>query len=349
MARKDLLKSLMSAQSTPSDRVENRPDAGAENGAADDAVPASGPASDPTPAPPPASGRYGGGAIGAVGQSIAELRARALIEVPADMIDEAGLRDRLDADPQGHAALVASIREHGQQVPVLLRHDPNTEGRYQIVYGRRRVAALRELRQPVRALLRHLDDRALILAQGQENSARKDLSFIEKAHFAETMRRMGFDRVAICAALHVDKTVVSRMLGIAEAVGPELIRAIGAAPSVGRDRWLTLAERLRQGGAEARERAAARLDTLADDTSDARFEALVSELAPARRPAASGGTGSLPLETSGTGPLGRLSRARGRTTLSFDPEAAAFADWIARNIARLHDAWRAEKDEADRD
>ena len=32
--------------------------------------------------------------------------------------------------------LVVSIREHGQQVPVMVRPHPEKDGRYQIVYGR---------------------------------------------------------------------------------------------------------------------------------------------------------------------------------------------------------------------
>jgi ParB family chromosome partitioning protein len=113
MARKNLLQNLMGDQ------------------------PASKPA-DKAPAP-----RYSKGAIGAVSKSIADLKSRSIVDVVADQIDNGGLRDRLEDNPQDHEALVASIRDYGQQVPVLLRLDPNHEGRYQVVYGRRRVAALK--------------------------------------------------------------------------------------------------------------------------------------------------------------------------------------------------------------
>ena len=53
------------------------------------------------------------GSIGAVG--------RAVIDVPPDLIDAAGLHDRLDDDAAGIAALAHSIITYGQQVPVLLR------------------------------------------------------------------------------------------------------------------------------------------------------------------------------------------------------------------------------------
>ena len=110
MARKDLLKALMQ------------------------------PATEGAP-PAPQPDRPKRGAIGAVSQSLAELKSRALVEIQADLIDMAGVSDRLDEDEDGIAALKASIREYGQQVPVLLRQSANEEGRFEIVYGRRRVRA----------------------------------------------------------------------------------------------------------------------------------------------------------------------------------------------------------------
>jgi len=133
---------------------------------------------------------------------------------------------------------------------------------------------LHELGQPVKALVRDLDDAALIIAQGQENSARQNLCFIEKVNFARQMQEAGYDRRAMCAALHIDKTVISRMLMIAECVPVELIEAIGPAPGVGRDRWLALANSL--GGMpvdieEAIEAAKAN----SGNGSDASFEAVL--------------------------------------------------------------------------
>jgi ParB family chromosome partitioning protein len=277
------------------------------------------------------------GAIGAVSQSIADLRARAIIEVSADMIDHAGLQDRLDSDEAGIEALAASIASHGQQVPVLLRHSPNYEGRYEVVYGRRRVAALRRLGQPVRALLRDLNDHDLIVAQGQENAARKDLSFIEKAVFAQAMVDRGFARRVVCDALHLDKTVVSRMLAVTERVPMSVIQAIGAAPSAGRDRWLALADRVR--GRDAEAIAAAR-----GETSDARFAAVMAALAvPRSRLEAQ------PLMAQDGALLGVLRRSRSRLTFEIAPESTDFAEWLAQNMTEVHRGWlagRADEQEA---
>lgn len=275
------------------------------------------------PSPAPAQPRRETGAIGAVSQSLADLRTRAIAEVPADMIDDAGLKDRLDDDDAGIAELMESLRDYGQQVPVLLRHSPNVEGRYEIVYGRRRVAALKRLRQPVRAMVRDLDDRSLVVAQGQENAARKDLSFIEKANFARQMVDGGFDRKVICDALHVDKTVVSRMLAVTKEVPEPVILAIGAAPSAGRDRWLELARRI----------AAQPLDkviALAKGVdSDARFQAVFDALAPRKatqppeRLTAEDGT-----------VLAEALRRGGKSVMTFHHDP--FANWLRENMARLH-------------
>lgn len=281
--------------------------------------------------PPPRAAK---GAIGAVSQSIAELRTRALTEVPPDMIDAAGLVDRLDADDDLEA-MIASIRDYGQQVPVLLRHSPNIEGRYEVVYGRRRVAALKALGQPVRAMIRDLKDRELIIAQGQENSARKDLSFVEKANFARQMVGLGFDRKVVCDALHIDKTVISRMLKVTEDIPQEVIRAIGAAPSVGRDRWLALAERITGRVGEATALAVG-------ETSDKRFDAVFRGLAPTRtpspaRPELTGVNGRV---------LGQVARSPQKITLVLErAKSGDFGDWLAENIERIHRDYTKESGE----
>ncbi len=215
----------------------------------------------------------------------------------------AGVSDRLDDDAEGIAALAESIRQYGQQVPVMLRQSPNHEGRYDVICGRRRVAALKLLGQPVRAMIRNLDDRDLILAQGQENAARKDLSFIEKALFAQTMEEQGFDRKTICDALHVDKTVVSRMLQVAQAVPAKLIHAIGAAP-------------------------------------DARFQAV---FAAAGQPAASPVPQTAPVTGSDGAALGQVKRGRKTVSIELSQENAAFADWLLDRMQELHRDWHATR------
>ncbi len=298
MARKNLLRGLM------------------------DAAPTVAPADPPLP-------RYERGAIGAVSKSIDDLKRRSIIDVPPDMIDNAGLRDRLDEDAEGLAALADSMREYGQQVPVLLRHSPNAEGRYEVVYGRRRVAALKLLRQPVKAMVRHLNDRELVIAQGQENSARKDLSFIEKALFAQQMAKAGYDRKVICDALSIDKTVISRMLTVADALPQELVLAIGSAPSIGRDRWLTLVARAAGADTETLVSAAQ------GDGSDQRFEAVFTALAPIRVPPAT------PRRLTGAGgiDLGEVRPSKRKMVIELTGDGREFGEWLANHLEEVHRDW----------
>ncbi len=178
-------------------------------------------------------------------------------------------------DARAQARLTESLRAHGQQVPVLLRPHPSTPGRFEIVYGRRRLAALRDLGRPVRAMVRQLDDHALTMAQGQENTSRQDLSFIEKASFAAQLDLAGYDRDAVAAALSTDLPMVSRMLNIGHAFPLPLLRAIGSAPAVGRDRWAELAKLYARRGVAGRIKASIDGPDFRGD-SNARFEAVLA-------------------------------------------------------------------------
>lgn len=319
MARKDLLKGLM-----------------------DEAEPS---------APPATSNpRYTKGAIGAVTRSIADLKSRAVLDLDPLLIDAGGMQDRLESDNAEDASLLRSIAEYGQQVPVLVRPNPTAEGRYQIVYGRRRVLALRDLGQTVKALVRDLDDQELVLAQGQENTARRDLSFIEKCNFARQMVTAGYKRNIICDALSVDKTLISRMLSIVDRIPVEVIEAVGAAPNVGRDRWLALADQIEQTQDSLAEMIAIARSTAASDTSDARFDALFHYLTRAIRPPAPAipldpARAREPLRTPSGTSLGDATFLKSRTVLRLNTASArGFDDWLVKNIADIYRQWATEQD-----
>lgn len=312
MARKNLLKGLM------------EPAGGLETKAA-------------SPAPPrPAPTK---GAIGAVSQSLADLKRRAVVDLDPNLIDGGGVDDRLEDDVEDHARLVASIAEYGQQVPILVRPGTDDPDRYQLVYGRRRVKALRELGQPVKAMIRDLDDRALVLAQGQENSARRDLSFIEKCHFAQQLAQSGYDRKVICDALHIDKTLISRMLNVADRIPVQLRTAIGAAHGVGRDRWVKLSELLDTSPLELDE-----LVVLAHgDASDDRFEAVLKaaspqDVKPAPQPKPQ--KNHRPIRATDGTEIGQVRQNRNGLTLTIrSGRAGGFDAWLAENIDEIHRDW----------
>jgi ParB family chromosome partitioning protein len=137
--------------------------------------------------------------------------------------DEAAIQD-----------LVESMRERGQISPGLVR--PMGQG-YQIVYGRRRLAAARKLEIKFRALVREMTDEEAVILQGEENANRNDLTYIEKCTFALALAQAGYARSVICSSLSTTKSHVSEMLKVASTVPRDVLSAIGPAPEVGRRRW----------------------------------------------------------------------------------------------------------------
>lgn len=159
---------------------------------------------------------------------------------PDSIIDDR-LADRLD--PEDVADLREAIETNGQTVPILVRRAPGDAERYLLVYGRRRLEAIRASNKvtKVRALVANLDDSAALRAQISENMARRDLSFIEKALFARELVSAGFGTQShVAEVLTVTKSSVSMAIAIVDMVGIDLVRAIGPAHGIGRPRWEAL-------------------------------------------------------------------------------------------------------------
>ena len=176
-----------------------------------------------------------------------------VVELSPNQIEASFIRDRIPTENDAALdELVASMRDSGQQVPILVRPHPTKDNKYQAAYGHRRLHAAIVLERPVKAVVRNLSDEELILAQGQENGPRVDLSFIERALFAKRLEQHGFDRDKISQALSVDKPETSRLLQVAEAIPTEIILAIGPAAKIGRPRWLAFADLLKDKAAAER-------------------------------------------------------------------------------------------------
>ncbi|GJD53462.1 Nucleoid occlusion protein [Methylobacterium crusticola] len=322
-------------------------------------LPAGNPGDPPgTEAPDPAreaprTPRYGGfgsrGAIGAVTRSIESLKSaasdaeqiraqlasgQAVVELDPGLLEPSPVADRIPHQGGDHGDLVESIRRSGQQVPVLVRPHPGQGGRYQIAYGHRRVRAAAEIGRPVRAVVRQLTDAELVVAQGQENNARRDLSFIERALYAARLEEAGFDRETIMAALAVDKTGASRLISAAVKVPRDLIAAIGPAPKVGRDRWITLAAKLEPEGAVAAARAASGSEPFAAAHTDARFEIVLRAVQAPRR---GGAAKPEPVVGARGEAIGRLERTPKGARLQIAD--VAFAEFVAEAMPRLHADW----------
>jgi len=288
-------------------------------------------------------------AVGAMGRSLGKLahaaeEARALIaageavvEIDPNLIESSFIRDRLGEPSDEHIALVASIREHGQQVPILVRPHPEKAGRYQVAYGHRRLRAAVEIGRCVRAVVRELSDSELVVAQGQENSARLELSYIERAMFAVTIEDRGFERDVIMAALSVEKTQLSRLISIGRAIPSQVVQLIGPAPKAGRPRWALLAEKLTsQDVIPILSRLADEQSFIAAD-SDARFVFFMAALDATPRTKREKETWS-----NGEGrQIATFHRAAGRTTFVVDEKAAPdFGDFLLQELPRLYKDYR---------
>lgn len=264
----------------------------------------------------------------------------AVIELDPECIDVSFIRDRFSGtdDPE-FQTLKESLRSHGQEVPILVRPHPTRSGAYQAAYGHRRLKAAQDLGIKVKAVVRNLDDRQLIIAQGIENSARRDLSFIERAIFAKSLEDSGHDRSVIMAALSTDKTELSKLITVARALPEAIVRAIGPAPKAGRRRWLHFAELLR-----ARKTLVCVENVLSDTNlpadTDARF---LKAFAAAMEKASKTVRDEVWKRPDGAA-LARISRDPKATVLRFDEKVEPdFGAFVVERLSDLYEEFRTRR------
>lgn len=310
----------------------------------------------PVPAPKPfaqASQHVRAGAVGAMGRSLENIasaaeRARELIasgssvvEIPADRLTSSFAQDRLGDEAIEKNSLYEAIKESGQKSPILVRPDPARADHFQIAYGHRRAKILRLLGRPVRAVVQNLSDEELVVIQGQENSARTDLSFIERGLFAQTLEEKGFDRAVIMSALGVDKTVLSRLLALTKSISRELITVIGPAPKAGRPRWMAFADRY----------AALPSKALVDDVlqsaefkvadSDRRFAMLFDAMAVKR----GGSAAEVVVKAASGEQIATVERSKRKLSVVVDvSRSGAFGEFIAAQLPELYRQFQSKGD-----
>jgi len=193
-----------------------------------------------TPSPAPVKSTKLPGSVGGLRDSLREITANSIRDIEPDRIDMDGIRDRLILEDSSIDDLAESIRKHGQQVPIMVRPSDQPD-RYRIIYGRRRLAAIRKVGGTVKAIVRTLDDDASLIAQGQENNMRLDPSFIEKSLFIKEMQEAGYKPGVIQDALGLTRQGVSNHRVVIEQLPEELVRLIGPAHGTGRRQWTDLA------------------------------------------------------------------------------------------------------------
>ncbi len=302
----------------------------------------------------PVSSLVSQGAIGAVSRSIEQLKNQAaeaqriqnqlaagqtIVELDPSEIDGAIIKDRLSVTSDAQNELQQSIAEQGQQVPILVRPHPETPGRYQVAYGHRRLQAAISLGRKVKAVVRPLSNDELVVAQGVENSARANLSFIERAVYAARLEEAGFSRPTIMAALAVDKTALSKLIAVPARIPMALLLAIGAAQKIGRDRWLELADKI-----EAM-RDASPLAALAEEpgflalASDDRFESALQKASLSRKTAAQPRPAQWKDEAGKR--IGKVMQKPNELVVSISTKAEpGFAEFVRSSLPRLLQEFR---------
>ncbi len=299
------------------------------------------------PSPAPVKPAKLPGSVGGLRDSLREITANSIRDIDPVQIDVDGLRDRLVLEDASIDDLAESISKHGQQVPIMVRPSGQPD-RYRIIYGRRRLAAIRKVGGTVKAIVRTLDDDASLIAQGQENNLRLDPSFIEKALFIKEMQESGYKPGVIQDALGLTRQGVSNHRVVIEQLPDGLVPLIGPAHGIGRRQWSDLAALSKKIGVVDIARQA--IAALPDDTpSPEKFQAVYTACSR---------------EARGTkGPVGRgqTSVVRDETgrslgTLTVDDRAIAikisrkdhpdFGQWLEKRaeatLLQLFEQWRSE-------
>lgn len=258
-------------------------------------------------------------------------------EIETTLILPWGPQDRIELttvnsteDPDDVGDIAESIRENGQQVPVLLRPAVHSDGKFEIVYGRRRVLACQQLGLPVKALIRTLDDGEALIAKGLENASRQDLSFYERARFAAAILQQGYSREEAQKALSISKNTLSQLERVVRLVPEEVGTKIGAAHGAGRPKWMALAAAFDDGSLN-KKAVLTLLATMPEENgSDARLQGVLDGVSKR------GPKEARPTERSVmTGAAVKSTKSSFSLTVKRAGGSKEFADWLDDNIDRL--------------
>ncbi|MCW0000599.1 plasmid partitioning protein RepB [Pararhizobium sp. YC-54] len=270
--------------------------------------------------------------------SMRVLEGETIVKLDPDMLDASVFADRISDDEEDFASLVEAIKQAGQSSPILVRPHPDEPNRYMIVYGHRRARAAKTLGIKVRAVIKPVQDIAHVIAQGQENTARANLTFIEKSLFARKLSSSGMTKDVIKTALTVDDTLLSRMLSVVDNVPEAILEAVGSAKGVGRDRWEDVKKLVMDPARASWAIAFVAGDGFRAVSSEARFNVLLEQLKNFKRPKQKSGK---PLEKSwdlAEKAVAVSTRDAGRAfTLSLkSKDASRFGAFISEQLEDLY-------------
>jgi ParB family chromosome partitioning protein len=257
------------------------------------------------------------------------------VDLPTDAIEQSAINDRFDG-ADADEEFCASMKAHGQIVPILVRPLEGQPGRYQIVYGRRRLSAAKKLGITVKAFIRRLTHNESLALQAIENAQRKDLAFIERAVFAFNLDDMGFKRDVIGSVLSISKSKLSEMISIPKDVGLDIIHAIGAAKDAGYRPWMKFAHLVIDTGARAKILELMKTDAFKTANSDDRLNVSIALLSGDKSKLPDPG----PSLSSGAVTIRRTAK---QTLIAIDRRTSrGFADLLEQKIPELFAAYQVD-------
>lgn len=282
------------------------------------------------------------------------MEGEVIVDLDPRLIDVSFVADRLSDDGEEFQELLQAIKESGQTTPILVRPSSTDAKRYMVVFGHRRLKVARELGVPVKAIVKKLDDITSAIVQGQENAARSNLSFIERAFFAQNLIASGMTKETVRSSLAVDEAMLSKMLAVVEAVPASVIQALGASKKIGRDKWLSLRQILL---APALLKVATEYVGTAEFLAleeESRFDNLHGYLTRYKNKSAAKKPKSPPSATEWTSSDSSLSFSMNAKSKKVaielsNAEAKPFSDWLSNRMDRLYDEYRQSKPERNGD
>ena len=276
------------------------------------------------------------------------MEGEAIIEIDPQHLDVSFAADRLSEDDAEYSELKEAIREQGQSSPILVRPNPQHSERYMVVFGHRRARVAMDLGIPVKAVVKKLDDISSAIAQGQENSARSNLSFIERAYFAQNLLSNGMSKDVVKSAIGIDDAMLSKMLSVAETVPSTMMMALGASKKIGRDKWLSLRQIILNPAFldVALERIAT--DDFMSLQENERFDALHDYLKKySTRSAAKNPSKTVSEKTWSSSDrsvsLSMKEKAKKVTAEFSSQDARPFSNWLTNNLDRLFEEYQQSK------
>lgn len=139
-------------------------------------------------------------------------------EIPLALLDRDGkFQYRSEKDGKEIESLITSIRADGQLQPIIVR--ALTSGRYQLISGYRRSAALLALKmKTAKAVVwpQMSDEQAMRVAIA-ENTVRESLSEYDKVRTALQLRESGVEKQKVADAFNVSSRTLERWCAVAKA------------------------------------------------------------------------------------------------------------------------------------